>query len=245
MALASTDALVNIPTNIVVITLGTIRSGVNPYNWDDVHFDFGRVDLYPAVYWQADRETHSMIEATRWSVVICGLLFFAFFGFGDEAQRHYKLAYSSISKKLGITTGTDTTKIGTSQGTTSTFTGTQTGSSFGNKLIGGITSFKFSGLRSTGGGEENRKQTPIYISQEIVERRDSLDSFRSELTEIKTDYAPSERGVSPYPAPYGLNEHSSASLAPPRGRRASVPSSVTPTGSFLDLDDTKDNFNRV
>ncbi|PPQ99740.1 hypothetical protein CVT24_009723 [Panaeolus cyanescens] len=251
MALASTDALLNIPMNLVVIILGAVRAEMNPYNWDDVHFDFGRVDLYPAVYWQSDSQTHAMMEATRWSVVFCGLLFFAFFGFGDEAQRHYKLAYNSIASKLGFATIGGKTRVGTStsQGS-ATVTGTQTGTifSFGNKLKGGLTSFGFSGLSSTVDERKRQAPSPIYISQEVVEKRDSLDSFRSELTSVKdfSDYAPSERGVSPLPSSSrALEQQTPNGLTPPRGRRASVPSSVTPSGSFLDLEDTKYNDDKV
>jgi len=50
---------------------------------------------------------------SRWLVVVCGLIFFAFFGFADEAQRHYKIAFESVAKRVGHTTTTGSTKIGT------------------------------------------------------------------------------------------------------------------------------------
>ena len=49
---------------------------------------------------------------SRWLVVACGLVFFAFFGFADEAQKHYKIAFASVVKRVGYTT-TGSTKIGT------------------------------------------------------------------------------------------------------------------------------------
>lgn len=72
---------------------------------------FSRVDQIPAVLWRADPTANVSIEMSRWLVVVCGLVFFAFFGFADEAQKHYKLAFDSVAKRVGYTYN-GTTKIG-------------------------------------------------------------------------------------------------------------------------------------
>jgi len=74
--------------------------------------DFSRVDQVLAMYWKLDPTTKTGLEMTRWLVVTCGLVFFAFFGFADEAQKHYKLAFDSVAKRMGLTTN-GATKIGT------------------------------------------------------------------------------------------------------------------------------------
>jgi len=74
---------------------------------------FSRVDQIPAVIWKSILNAKTGIEMTRWLVVVCGLIFFAFFGFADEAQKHYKIAFNSVAKRVGYTTTTGSTKVGT------------------------------------------------------------------------------------------------------------------------------------
>ena len=74
---------------------------------------FSRVDQIPATIWRSDPNANTGIEMSRWLIVVCGLIFFAFFGFADEAQRHYKIAFDSVVKRVGNTTTTGSTKIGT------------------------------------------------------------------------------------------------------------------------------------
>jgi hypothetical protein len=42
----------------------------------------------------------------RWLLVACSFVFFAFFGFGDEAGRHYRLVYTSLASRIGLSTST-------------------------------------------------------------------------------------------------------------------------------------------
>jgi len=42
---------------------------------------------------------------SRWLIVACGFIFFAFFGFADEARRHYRHAFNSVVKRVGFSTG--------------------------------------------------------------------------------------------------------------------------------------------
>lgn len=65
---------------------------------------FWRVDQYPAILWKTDPVVNSSLEFTRWITVASGLVFFALFGFADEAQKHYKLAFTSVVKRLQIST---------------------------------------------------------------------------------------------------------------------------------------------
>jgi pheromone a factor receptor len=55
---------------------------------------------------------HTSLQFTRWATIICGLGFFAFFGFADEAQKHYKSAFNSVAKRIGVSMSSrNTTKI--------------------------------------------------------------------------------------------------------------------------------------
>ncbi|KAF8972945.1 STE3-like pheromone receptor [Flammula alnicola] len=114
MALAGIEVACCIPLSIATIVLNATRGEVRPWiSWEDTHYGFSRVDQFPAVLWRSNPNTNTGVEMTRWLVVVCGLIFFAFFGFADEAQKHYKIAFASVAKRVGYTTTSGTTKIGT------------------------------------------------------------------------------------------------------------------------------------
>lgn len=48
------------------------------------------------------------LEMSRWLIIACGLIFFGFFGFADEARKHYRLAAQFVSKRVGYSTGSTT-----------------------------------------------------------------------------------------------------------------------------------------
>jgi len=58
------------------------------------------------------------MELTRWLVVACGFIFFAFFGFADEALKHYKIAFGSIAR---FSTSMLPAKLGTSNSSTARY----------------------------------------------------------------------------------------------------------------------------
>lgn len=101
MSLAAVEALFDIPVNLYVIIAH--RGDVQPWiSWEETHFDFNRFDAFPAMLWRSAGQEAIDIERARWTVVACGLLFFAFFGFADEAIKNYKLAYNFFARKLGL-----------------------------------------------------------------------------------------------------------------------------------------------
>ncbi|KZT19581.1 STE3-domain-containing protein [Neolentinus lepideus HHB14362 ss-1] len=103
MALATMEYLFTIPISIYGLTLWLNHPGaMAPFNWAAIHFDFSRVGIYPAVLWRYNRDNETSVELTRWSVPFCAFVFFAFFGFADEARRHYKMAFWAIARRLGF-----------------------------------------------------------------------------------------------------------------------------------------------
>ena len=131
MALAGTEVLFGVPFAIAVIVINATHADIVPLDWNDVHRStllcshcprfctqfctflvFWRVDQYPATIWKSDPVVHTSLQFTRWTTIICGLVFFAFFGFADEAQKHYKSAFESFAKRIGVSISSrDTTKI--------------------------------------------------------------------------------------------------------------------------------------
>ncbi|KAF6749922.1 pheromone receptor [Ephemerocybe angulata] len=105
MALAMVDMLFNVPLGIFVIVIGTGGRGPAKWvSWEDTHFDFSRVEQYPAMFWRssANIQGEISVELTRWLPVFCSFIFFALFGFASEAQKQYRKAFWAVAKPLGV-----------------------------------------------------------------------------------------------------------------------------------------------
>ena len=97
----------------VALILGTIplgmlwivkaaNFGVNPWRgWAFTHKDYSVVHRIPASVWKNNPFLVLSLEMNRWSLVMCAFLFFALFGFADEARQHYRHVYRSIASRIG------------------------------------------------------------------------------------------------------------------------------------------------
>jgi hypothetical protein len=98
--LAFTDIMFTVPLATFALILN-VASGTMAYgSWADVHFDFGRVELYPTVYWKMNIWMVAALQLTRWAAPFCSFVFFAFFGFAEEARRHYAVAFWCVCRPL-------------------------------------------------------------------------------------------------------------------------------------------------
>lgn len=101
MALALTDLALTVPFGIYEIYSNTVDAPVQPWTgWADVHFGFSRVDQYPALMWRASPAVAVPIELSRWIVPATAFVFFAYFGFAEEARKNYRVAYLAISSRI-------------------------------------------------------------------------------------------------------------------------------------------------
>lgn len=92
MALSGTQLLFNLPMNIYNFYVD-IRTPVSPWiSWSNTHLDYSFVGQLHSDAWRLHNE--ASLELTRWSVVACAFSFFIFFGFAEEARKHYRLAYT-------------------------------------------------------------------------------------------------------------------------------------------------------
>ena len=106
MGLAGVEVLFTVPLATYVFVIDLTSGPLSPYvNWSYAHNDFGLVQQFPSIVWQQDQAMVVGIELTRYLPVFCALVFFAFFGFADEARRNYRLAYMSVAKRVGLSTG--------------------------------------------------------------------------------------------------------------------------------------------
>lgn len=98
MALAFTDLCLTVPLGIYQVCSNAVGGDVKPWvSWADTHFDFDRVNQFPAGIWRADRNVEIPLELDRWIVPCCAFIFFAYFGFAEEARKNYAKAYDFIA----------------------------------------------------------------------------------------------------------------------------------------------------
>lgn len=101
MALALTDLLLTVPFGIYEIYSNAADGNVQPWKgWADTHYNFSRVDSYPAQIWRAQPIVGVSLELNRWIVPACAFIFFAYFGFAEEARKNYSAAYRAITSRL-------------------------------------------------------------------------------------------------------------------------------------------------
>ncbi|KAI0078437.1 STE3-domain-containing protein [Panus rudis PR-1116 ss-1] len=151
MAMAVIEMLSTVPLGIYTI-VGNVQIGI--YQWKgfaDLHSGFDRVRQFPLAFWQEtwDDASKRSLEFNQWAFVVCALVFFLIFGMAEEAKKHYRAAYTSVAKRVGLSTGAiESSGFGFSQSKESKFTS----SGFGRVTI------------------------PTFI-QRNASKRDSLTSF--------------------------------------------------------------------
>ncbi|KIK58767.1 hypothetical protein GYMLUDRAFT_45080 [Collybiopsis luxurians FD-317 M1] len=103
MALAMTEMICTVPLTIFLIWLSATHSPISPWiSIANTHIDYGRVDQYPSVLYNLNPISVRGMLFTRWASVACAFIFFAFFGFAEEARRHYALWYRAVLRLFGI-----------------------------------------------------------------------------------------------------------------------------------------------
>lgn len=109
MCLAGVEVVCTVPLGSFAIYLNA-KAGIFPWiSWADTHYNFSRVDQFPALLWRLTSNSEVSVELTRWLIVICAFVFFGFFGFADEAKKNYRSAFATVAKRVGLTTSTGAT----------------------------------------------------------------------------------------------------------------------------------------
>lgn len=119
MCLAMIEVLGTIPLSSWVLATN-VKQGFAPWvSWSNTHLDYSRIVQVASIIWKTDHLLHILFEFYRWSLVLCAFIFFAFFGFADEARKHYRLVYTSLASRIGISTSNG--KLTGSSNATSSF----------------------------------------------------------------------------------------------------------------------------
>nr|AAS46748.1 PDSTE3.3 mating-type pheromone receptor [Pleurotus djamor] len=87
------------------------RHGLSPYtSWEDVHFNFSRIDVYPKMF--IPPKLYSLMLLFWWTMPVSALIFFIFFGFGEEAKKEYSKYWSWIRRTIFRVKDNDSGKKG-------------------------------------------------------------------------------------------------------------------------------------
>ncbi|KAF9238461.1 pheromone A receptor-domain-containing protein [Melanogaster broomeanus] len=155
MGLAGIEVVSTIPLGAYSIYLNATAQPIQRWiSWSNTHYDFSAVGQYPSVVWHENSLTVMSIQLTRYFVVICAVIFFAFFGLAEEARKNYRQAYQSVAKRVGLSTGA------ISATGTWTANGTNPDMSYGSRP----------------------GNMPVFITQRTERKRDSLASFSTDLS---------------------------------------------------------------
>ncbi|KAJ7469387.1 pheromone A receptor-domain-containing protein [Mycena galericulata] len=102
MALATVELVFNTPISAYGLYLTITHDQIQPWiSWANTHFEFSVIDVFPSLVWRADPATVVTIELSRWAVVFCAFVFFAFFGFAAEARKNYAQAFWALATRVG------------------------------------------------------------------------------------------------------------------------------------------------
>ena len=103
IALSACQIITSLPFALFILIANAHYFTVHPWvNWEVTHLDYSFVGQYPSFMWRASPIGAAMTELTRWIVVYAAFLFFAFFGFAEEARKHYSKAYSFATSSLRL-----------------------------------------------------------------------------------------------------------------------------------------------
>ncbi|TDL19557.1 STE3-domain-containing protein [Rickenella mellea] len=99
MCLASTDIAFTIP--FCVWGLQADISTIHPYvSWEDTHFGFSIIRTYPDIIWRNNETSRILVEFCRWIVILCAVVFIAFFTFAEESRKNYGAIFCAAKKRF-------------------------------------------------------------------------------------------------------------------------------------------------
>ncbi|TDL19570.1 fungal pheromone STE3G-protein-coupled receptor [Rickenella mellea] len=102
MMLSCTEIVFTIPLGTWVLYEDIIN--MNKYiSWADTHSDFHVVWTYPSIIWRNDKQLRVFVEFDRWNIIICAIVFCAFFTFAEESRNNYRALFGTAAKRFGMT----------------------------------------------------------------------------------------------------------------------------------------------
>jgi Pheromone A receptor len=101
MLLACSDMLITVPFSLFSL-IYAFKTGLTKFSWSTLRHNYTHVPQFSTVEWQNNTVEYAILEMDAWSLVYSAFIFFAFFGFADEARDHYRRVYSSITRRIRL-----------------------------------------------------------------------------------------------------------------------------------------------
>ena len=103
IVLSVTQILASLPLTLFGLYCDLHYVPIHPWvSWHKTHVNYSAVHQFPSTEWRAEANLGILPELDRWIVVFAAFIFFVFFGFAEEALRHYRKAYSYASTSLHL-----------------------------------------------------------------------------------------------------------------------------------------------
>lgn len=103
MLLSISEMVCTIPIGAYSIYINTAGVTLSPWiSWANTHAEFSHVEKVPAIFWRQNRAFLISVVMGQWVYVFAAFLFFALFGFAEEARRHYTTIFWWIMKWFGV-----------------------------------------------------------------------------------------------------------------------------------------------
>jgi hypothetical protein len=106
MVVSAVEILGTIPLAIFYMVHSSKSDVTRWRGWAYTHEDYSAVYQIPASIWKNNSDSVFDLEMYRWSLVLCAFLFFALFGFAEEARQNYRHMYASVVSRIGYATST-------------------------------------------------------------------------------------------------------------------------------------------
>ncbi|PVF90770.1 fungal pheromone STE3G-protein-coupled receptor, partial [Serendipita vermifera] len=103
MWLAAVAVAVHLPLALWPIIYNGVVFEVRPWiSWKVTHSNYMRISYFSRFMMSRQRVGIAVFSIGYWAIVLCGILFFLFFGFGEEAFKQYRAILGAILKPFGI-----------------------------------------------------------------------------------------------------------------------------------------------
>lgn len=166
MAISGVEICGTIPLATFYIVINAKSHVTSWKGWAEMHSHYYTVHQIAAFIWKNNSAAVAEFEMFRWSLVLCSFVFFALFGFADEARQHYRRVYTTLASRIGYSTFT---LQGSSHATSSVPY---------VKSKGGVTV----SVVTTGDTKENRRSSVSFADQPSTVPSISLDAdFKTDL----------------------------------------------------------------
>ncbi|PVG02697.1 STE3-domain-containing protein [Serendipita vermifera] len=106
--LATVAIIIHLPLASWSIIVNGVKFKVYPWiSWEDTHSNYKRIRYFTRFMMSQHPTSVAVFSIGYWAIVLCGINFFIFFGFGEEASQQYRAILAVFLKPFGIEFSTE------------------------------------------------------------------------------------------------------------------------------------------